>query len=297
LIIHGAGFSAGLISFELSKMSRILLCGRFRLDLSRPKIMAIINVTSDSFSGDGCPSLDAALRSAERAVEEGAELLDIGGESSRPGAIPVSEQQELDRVVPLVEALSGFGVPLSVDTVKPAVMRESLRAGADLINDIASFRAPGALEVVGASSAALCVMHMKGEPGTMQRAPQYGDVLTEVTAFLDERVKILLANGVSPDRILIDPGFGFGKTLEHNLALLKQLDTFGAVGYPVLVGMSRKTMLGAITGRDVSERVVAGAAAALLAVQRGANIVRTHDVGVTRDVLRLWAALEANAAE
>jgi len=278
-------------------MSRILLCGRFRLDLSRPKIMAIINVTSDSFSGDGCPSLDAALRSAERAVEEGAELLDIGGESSRPGAIPVSEQQELDRVVPLVEALSGFGVPLSVDTVKPAVMRESLRAGADLINDIASFRAPGALEVVGASSAALCVMHMKGEPGTMQRAPQYGDVLTEVTAFLDERVKILLANGVSPDRILIDPGFGFGKTLEHNLALLKQLDTFGAVGYPVLVGMSRKTMLGAITGRDVSERVVAGAAAALLAVQRGANIVRTHDVGVTRDVLRLWAALEANAAE
>lgn len=278
-------------------MSRILLCGRFRLDLSRPKIMAIINVTSDSFSGDGCPSLDAALRSAERAVEEGAELLDIGGESSRPGAIPVSEQQELDRVVPLVEALSGFGVPLSVDTVKPAVMRESLRAGADLINDIASFRAPGALEVVGASSAALCVMHMKGEPGTMQRAPQYGDVLTEVTAFLDERVKILLANGVSPDRILIDPGFGFGKTLEHNLALLKQLDTFGAVGYPVLVGMSRKTMLGAITGRDVSERVVVGAAAALLAVQRGANIVRTHDVGVTRDVLRLWAALEANAAE
>jgi len=278
-------------------MSRILLCGRFRLDLSRPKIMAIINVTSDSFSGDGCPSLDAALRSAERAVEEGAELLDIGGESSRPGAIPVSEQQELDRVVPLVEALSGFGVPLSVDTVKPAVMRESLRAGADLINDIASFRAPGALEVVGASSAALCVMHMKGEPGTMQRAPQYGDVLTEVTAFLDERVRILLANGVSPDRILIDPGFGFGKTLEHNLALLKQLDTFGAVGYPVLVGMSRKTMLGAITGRDVSERVVVGAAAALLAVQRGANIVRTHDVGVTRDVLRLWAALEANAAE
>jgi len=278
-------------------MSRILLCGRFRLDLSRPKIMAIINVTSDSFSGDGCPSLDAALRSAERAVEEGAELLDIGGESSRPGAIPVSEQQELDRVVPLVEALSGFGVPLSVDTVKPAVMRESLRAGADLINDIASFRAPGALEVVGASSAALCVMHMKGEPGTMQRAPQYGDVLTEVTAFLDERVKILLANGVSPDRILIDPGFGFGKTLEHNLALLKQLDTFGAVGYPVLVGMSRKTMLGAITGRDVSERVVVGAAAALLAVQRGANIVRTHDVGVTRDVLRLWAALEGNPAE
>lgn len=278
-------------------MSRILRCGRFRLDLSRPKIMAIINVTSDSFSGDGCPSLEAALRSAERAVEEGADLLDIGGESSRPGAIPVSEQQELDRVIPLVEALSGFGVPLSVDTVKPAVMRESLRAGADLMNDIASFRLPGALEAVGASSAALCVMHMKGEPATMQRAPQYGEVLAEVMAFLDERVKTLLAFGVSPDRILIDPGFGFGKTLEHNLALLRQLDALGAAGYPVLVGMSRKTMLGAITGRDVSERVVAGAAAALLAVQRGADIIRTHDVGVTRDVLRLWAALEADPAE
>lgn len=278
-------------------MSRILLCGRFRLDLSRPKIMAIINVTSDSFSGDGCPSLDAALRSAERAVEEGADLLDIGGESSRPGAIPVSEQQELDRVIPLVEALSGFGVPLSVDTVKPAVMRESLRAGADLMNDIASFRLPGALEAVGGSSAALCVMHMKGEPITMQRAPQYGDVLAEVMAFLDERVKALLAYGVSPDRILIDPGFGFGKTLEHNLTLLRQLDAFGAAGYPVLVGMSRKTMLGAITGREVNERVVAGAAAALLAVQRGADIIRTHDVGVTRDVLRLWAALEADPAE
>ena len=278
-------------------MSRILLCGRFHLDLSRPKIMAIINVTSDSFSGDGCPSLEAALRSAERAVEEGADLLDIGGESSRPGAIPVSEQQEIDRVVPLVEALSGFGVPLSVDTVKPAVMRESLRAGADLMNDIASFRLPGALEAVCASSAALCVMHMQGEPGTMQRAPQYGDVLAEVMAFLDERVKALLASGVAPDRILIDPGFGFGKTLEHNLVLLRRLDAFGAVGYPVLVGMSRKTMLGAITGRDVSERVVAGAAAALLAVQRGANIIRTHDVGVTRDVLRLWTALEADPAE
>lgn len=278
-------------------MSRILRCGRFRLDLSRPKIMAIINVTSDSFSGDGCPSLEAALRSAERAVEEGADLLDIGGESSRPGAIPVSEQQELDRVIPLVEALSGFGVPLSVDTVKPVVMRESLRAGADLMNDIASFRLPGALEAVGASSAALCVMHMKGEPATMQRAPQYGEVLAEVMAFLDERVKTLLAFGVSPDRILIDPGFGFGKTLEHNLALLRQLDALGAAGYPVLVGMSRKTMLGAITGRDVSERVVAGAAAALLAVQRGADIIRTHDVGVTRDVLRLWAALEADPAE
>ena len=273
-----------------------LACGRSRIDLAQPKIMAIVHVTKDSFSGDGCPSLEAALRSAERAVEEGADLLDIGGESSRPGAIPVPEQQELDRVVPLIEALSQFGVPLSVDTVKPAVMKASLHAGADLINDIASFRQPGALDVVCASSAALCLMHMQGEPGTMQHDPLYGDVLSEVKAFLDERVNTLLIRGVATDRILIDPGFGFGKTLKHNLALLKNLDALGESGYPLLVGMSRKTMLGAITGRDVNERMVAGAAAVLVAVQRGARIVRTHDVGATRDVLRLWAALDETPA-
>lgn len=270
----------------------ILACGRFQVDLSTPKIMAIINVTTDSFSGDGNPALDVALRAAERALEQGADMLDIGGESSRPGSLPVPEQEELDRVVPLVEALASFGVPLSVDTVKPAVMRESIRVGADLINDIAAFRAPGAIEAVRDAAAALCVMHMQGEPGTMQQAPHYQDVLGEVEAFLDARVQILRANGVAPDRILLDPGFGFGKTLEHNLLLLRQLEAFGAHGYPVLVGMSRKTMLGAITGREVGERVVAGAAAALVAVQRGARIVRTHDVGATRDVLRLWSALE-----
>ena len=269
-----------------------LACGRFRIDLAQPRIMAIVNVTTDSFSGDGCLSLEAALRSAEQAVEDGADLLDIGGESSRPGALPVPEQQELDRVVPLIEALSQFGVPLSVDTVKPAVMRASLHAGADLINDIASFRLPGALDVVSSSKAALCVMHMQGEPGTMQHDPRYGNVLSEVKAFLDERVHALLARGVTADRILIDPGFGFGKTLEHNLLLLKNLEDFGESGYSVLVGMSRKAMLGAITGRDVNERMVAGAAAALVAVQSGARIVRTHDVGATRDVLRLWAALD-----
>lgn len=277
-------------------MHSILSCGRFRLDLSQPKIMAIINVTSDSFSGDGCRSLDAAIRSAECAVEEGADLLDIGGESSRPGARAVSEQEELDRVVPLVEALAGFGVPLSVDTVKAAVMRESIRAGADLINDIAAFRLPGALQAVCASNVALCVMHMQGEPGTMQAAPHYGDVFVEVKDFLGERVGLLLKSGVSPDRILLDPGFGFGKTLEHNLTLLDRLERFGGEGYPVLVGMSRKTMLGAITGRDVNERVVAGAAAALVAIQRGARIVRTHDVRATRDVVRLWSALDRTSS-
>ena len=256
--------------------------------------MAIINVTTDSFSGDGNPALDLALRAAERAIEQGADLLDIGGESSRPGAIPVSEQEELDRVVPLVEALAVLGVPLSVDTVKPAVMRESIRAGADLMNDIAAFRAPGAIEAVCNSSAALCVMHMQGEPGTMQTSPRYHDVLAEVLSFLDERIRALGASGVSEDRILLDPGFGFGKTVEHNLTLLRHLTEFREKGYPVLVGMSRKSMLGAITGREVNERVVAGAAAALVAVQRGARIVRVHDVGATRDVLRLWAALEGD---
>lgn len=273
--------------------SPLLQCGRFRLDLTQPKIMAIVNVTTDSFSGDGNPALDAAIRAAERAVEEGAEILDIGGESSRPGATPVSEQEELDRVVPLVAALSSLGVPLSVDTVKPAVMRESIRAGADLINDIAGFRVPGAVEAVSAAPVALCVMHMQGEPGTMQASPRYDNVVDEVEAFLEERVRVLLESGVAADRILLDPGFGFGKTAEHNLMLLRRLERFGEGGYPVLVGMSRKTMLGAITGRDVGERVVAGAAAALVAVQNGARIVRTHDVGATRDVLRLWSALQS----
>lgn len=274
--------------------SSVVQCGRFQLDLTQPKIMAIVNVTTDSFSGDGNPALDAAVRAAERAVEEGAEILDIGGESSRPGATPVPEQQELDRVVPLVEALSGLGVPLSVDTVKPTVMREAIRVGADLINDVAAFRLPGAVDAVCDSAVALCVMHMQGEPGTMQCSPQYANVVEEVEAFLDERVRTLLERGVARDRILLDPGFGFGKTVEHNLMLLRQLERLGDGGYPLLVGMSRKSMLGAVTGRDVGERVVAGAAAALIAVQNGARVVRTHDVGATRDVLRLWNALQSD---
>ena len=274
--------------------SSVVQCGRFQLDLTQPKIMAIVNVTTDSFSGDGNPALDAAMRAAERAVEEGAEILDIGGESSRPGATPVPEQQELDRVVPLVEALSCLGVPLSVDTVKPTVMREAIRVGADLINDIAAFRLPGAVDAVCDSAVALCVMHMQGEPGTMQCSPQYANVVEEVEAFLDERVRTLLERGVARDRILLDPGFGFGKTVEHNLMLLRQLERLGDGGYPLLVGMSRKSMLGAVTGRDVGERVVAGAAAALIAVQNGARVVRTHDVGATRDVLRLWNALQSD---
>ena len=271
----------------------LLGCGRFQLDLGRPKIMAIVNVTEDSFSGDGCKAFDHALRAAERAVEQGADLIDVGGESSRPGAAGVSEAEELERVVPVIAALQGLGVPLSVDTVKPRVMKAALDAGADLINDIAAFRQPGALEAVKDSSAALCVMHMQGEPRTMQIEPVYIDVVDEVRIFLDERVKALLQAGVAAERILVDPGFGFGKTLEHNLALLARLEVFGKSGFPVLVGMSRKSMLGALTGRPVGERQVAGAVAAMWAIQRGARIVRTHDVAATRDVIRVFSGLEA----
>ena len=262
-----------------------------------PRIMAIINVTPDSFSGDGFASLDAAVRAAESLIAEGAEILDIGGESSRPGAQAVGVQEEIDRVVPVVEALTQFGVPLSVDTVKPAVMRESILAGADIINDIAAFQAEGAVDAVKNSDVALCVMHMKGIPETMQLAPRYDRVLSEVESFLAGRVQSLVEAGVSSDRILVDPGFGFGKTVEHNFSLLKGLRHLAVLGYPVLVGMSRKSMLGAATGRDVADRVVAGALAAMLAIQNGARIVRTHDVAATRDAVRIWLTLEAAGGE
>lgn len=278
-------------------MLPMLSCGRFRLDLSVPRIMAIINVTPDSFSGDGCASLGAAMRAAESLISEGAEILDIGGESSRPGAQTVGVQEEIDRVVPVVEALAQFGVPLSVDTVKPAVMHESIRVGADIINDIAAFRAEGAVDVVKNSAAALCVMHMKGVPETMQLSPRYTSVLAEVESFLADRLQSLIGAGISAERILVDPGFGFGKTVEHNFSLLKGLRQLDVLGYPVLVGMSRKSMLGSVTGRDVADRVVAGALAAMLAIQNGARIVRTHDVAATRDAVRIWLALEAADGE
>lgn len=256
--------------------------------------MAIINLTPDSFSGDGLGNnLDRALAQARQALDDGADLLDVGGESSRPGAEPVSVQEEIDRVMPLVERLVAWSVPVSVDTVKPGVMRAALAVGADLINDINAFRADGALEVVRSGRAALCVMHMRGQPRTMQVEPRYDDVTAEVGAFLDERTRALLAAGVAAERIVLDPGFGFGKTLEHNLTLLRSLDRLAASGYPVLAGMSRKSMLGQITGRPVGERGAASVAAALLAVQAGARIVRVHDVAATRDALAVWEALRA----
>lgn len=270
-----------------------LTCGRFALDLTRPRIMAIINTTPDSFSGDGLANdLDRALAKAEQALAEGAEILDIGGESSRPGSEPVSEQQELDRVMPLLEHVVGGPVPVSIDTVKPGVMRAALAAGASMINDINGFRAEGAVEAVAPGNAALCVMHMQGEPRTMQADPRYDDVVSEVQDFLDARVAALRDAGVAGNRILLDPGFGFGKTIEHNLAMLRDIGRFGERGFPVLAGLSRKSLLGVLTGRPMGERTIASVVSALIAVQRGARILRVHDVAPTRDALKVWAAVE-----
>jgi dihydropteroate synthase len=274
-------------------MPKLLSCGRFQLDLSRPLIMGIVNLTDDSFSGDGLRAqVDAAVAQGMRLVEEGADILDLGAESSRPGAVPVPAQQELERLLPVIDALRDLGVPLSVDTVKPEVMRAALAAGADMINDIAALQAPGALAAVAASPAAICLMHMQGQPRGMQTDPRYGDVVTEVVDFLAERVAACASVGIARERIVIDPGFGFGKTLAHNLALLRHLDRLVDSGLPVLAGISRKSMLGQITGRPVGQRVHASVAAALLAVQRGAALVRVHDVAATRDALAVLQTIE-----
>lgn len=274
----------------------VIQCGRFRLDLAQPRVMAIINLTDDSFSGDGLHGdVHAALGRAERALEQGADMLDIGAESSRPGSDPVPEAQELDRVVRFVEQARAWNVPLSIDTVKPAVMRAALAAGADMINDINAFRAPGAIEAVAAGESGLCVMHMQGEPRTMQQDPRYADVVGEVIAFLDERVAALESAGVARERLVLDPGFGFGKRTVHNFTLLRELARFTEGGLPVLAGMSRKSMIGAVTGREVGERLAGSVAAALIAVQRGAGIVRVHDVAATVDALKVWQATIAAA--
>ena len=274
-------------------MAPYLHCGKFRLFLERPLVMGIVNVTPDSFS-DGGRHFDAAraIAHGRQLVEEGADLLDIGGESSRPGAQSVSAEEELRRVLPVIEALAGVGVPLSVDTVKPEVMRRAVAAGASVINDIAALRAPGALEAAAASDAAVCLMHMQGEPRTMQADPSYGDVVAEVRDFLAARVAAAQAAGIAAERIVVDPGFGFGKRLAHNLALLRQLGQFADLGACVLAGLSRKSMLGEITGRKVSQRDTASVAAALLAARNGARILRVHDVAATKDALAVWAVVE-----
>lgn len=258
--------------------------------------MGIVNVTPDSFSGDGLGADSArALAQARRMAAEGADILDVGGESSRPGAQPVSVEEELDRVIPVVEGLRELGVPVSVDTRHAEVMRAALAAGADMINDIAALSAPGALEAVAASNAAVCLMHMQGEPASMQAAPSYDDVLASVVRFLAERAQAAAAAGVAAQRIVVDPGFGFGKTLEHNLVLMRGVGRIAAIGYPVLAGVSRKSMLGAITGRAVGERGAASLAAALAAVARGAKILRVHDVRETCDALTIWNSIEGRA--
>ncbi len=271
----------------------ILHCGKFRLTLDRPLIMGVVNVTPDSFSDGGhFLSANAAISHARRLIDEGADLLDIGGESTRPGATPVTLEDERQRVLPVLEALAGIGIPVSVDTLKPELMRE-VAAGAAMINDINGFEAPDAFSTVAGSNCAICIMHKRGSPQTMQHAPQYGDVVVEVRDYLEGRIAAAQRAGIARERIVVDPGFGFGKTLEHNLALLRRLDQVAAPDIPVLAGLSRKSMIGALTGREVGERVFGSVAAALIAVQRGAAIVRVHDVAATRDALAVWGAVES----
>jgi dihydropteroate synthase len=267
-------------------------CGRFILSLDRPLIMGIVNVTPDSFSDGGqFHSSARAIQHARLLVEQGADLLDIGGESTRPGAQAVGIEEELERVLPVLEGLSDCGVPLSVDTLKPEVMRAAIRAGADMINDVNALRAEGALQAVAESGVAVCLMHMQGQPGTMQHSPLYQDVVAEVKTFLGERIAVAERAGIQRNRMLIDPGFGFGKTLEHNVGMLKRLDAFTGLGVPLLAGLSRKSMLGLLTGLPVEERMVPSVAAAVIAAMKGANILRVHDVKETRQALRIVSAL------
>jgi dihydropteroate synthase len=270
----------------------MLSCGRYTLPLSRPLIMGIVNVTPDSFSDGGHHvSAAAGIEHAFRLLEEGADILDIGGESSRPGAQPVSLDEELRRVLPVIEALRGRNVPLSVDTGKTEVMLAALAAGADMINDINALQGKGALEAVAGSNAAVCLMHRQGTPQTMQLAPSYENVVAEVMAFLAARMAAAEAAGIGRERLVVDPGFGFGKSLEHNLALLRQLDRFEMLGVPLLAGLSRKSMLGQITGLDVESRLIPSVAAAVIAAMKGAKIIRVHDVKASKEALQIVNAI------
>lgn len=277
----------------------ILQCGTYQLSFARPLLMGIVNLTPDSFSGDGTgDDVAAALAHAEAQRAAGADILDLGAESTRPGAAPVPAAMEMARILPVLRVVRDWGVPISVDTSKPEVMRAALGEGAALINDIAALRAPRALETVAASAAGVCLMHMQGEPRTMQADPHYDDVVGEVQDFLAARVAACVRGGIAMNRLLVDPGFGFGKTVEHNYTLLRELRRFTTLGVPVLAGISRKSMLGAATGRaNGVARVHASVAAAVLAVERGARVVRVHDVAATRDALAVWAAMEQSITE
>ena len=272
-------------------------CGRFLFDFSkrkRPIVMGILNATPDSFSDGGkFRTPKDAIAQAEYMIANGVDLIDIGGESTRPGAKPVELQEELDRVLPVIEALKDCGVPLSIDTYKPETMRQALQAGIDCINDIWALRQNGSVDAAQESTnCGIVLMHMQRDPLTMQFNPDYQNVVAEVIEFLKERSDLLITRGISKDRIAIDPGFGFGKSLEHNLEMLANFATFSSLGLPVLAGISRKSMLGKITGKDTNERVAASIAAAVMAADRGAKIVRVHDVAETVDALKLWEAIK-----
>jgi dihydropteroate synthase len=278
-------------------MRQYLQCGRFGYDLAqRPLVMGILNVTPDSFSDGGrYQALEFAVERAEQMIKDGVDIIDIGGESTRPGSPSVPVDEELRRVMPAIYALRELGYALSIDTCKPEVMREAIIAGADMINDINGFRAPGAIEAVRDSDCALCVMHMQGTPQDMQANPAYGDVVADVIGFLRERVEALLTAGVAHDRVTIDPGFGFGKSVEHNYALLRSISHMESeLGLPVLAGVSRKSMIGAVTGRSVEQRLAGSLGGALAAVAQGARIVRVHDVAETVDALKVWQAATTN---
>ena len=279
-------------------------CGRFLFDFSkrqRPLVMGILNATPDSFSDGGrfrTPS--DAIAQAEHMIANGADIIDIGGESTRPGAEPVSLQEELDRVLPVIDALKDCGVALSIDTYKAETMRQALKAGVDCVNDIWALRQEGAVEAVLESNknnsdkpCGIVLMHMQRDPQTMQFDPEYQDVIAEVKLFLKERAEFLQERGITQDCIAIDPGFGFGKSLEHNLNMLANFEQFSQLGYPVLAGISRKSMLGKLTGRDTNERVAPSLAAAILAADRGARIIRVHDVQETVDALKIWEVVQA----
>jgi dihydropteroate synthase len=274
-------------------VTKELRCGRFTLDLARPRVMGILNVTPDSFyDGGRYVDVASALAHARQMAADGADVIDVGGESTRPGAAVVPEADELRRVVPVIEALASDGLVVSADTRRPAVMRAAIAAGAAMINDVGALTAAGAIDLVAASNVAVCLMHMRGEPASMQQAPQYDDVVREVREFLVARALACEAAGIARERIVVDPGFGFGKTLAHNLTLLRALPQIAAAGYPVVAGLSRKSSLGAITGRPVEERMPASLAAALMAILRGASVVRVHDVRETVDALKVWLAIQ-----
>lgn len=268
-------------------------CGSRRFDLSsRPLVMGIVNLTPDSFSDGGrLESVSDAVDAGLRLKDEGADILDLGAESTRPGAAPIDESVELARLMPVLERLRAQDIAISVDTRRAAVMKAALDAGADIINDVAALRSPGALDAVLASECGVCLMHMLGEPLTMQSAPAYRDVVTDVRAFLQSRVTAVCEAGVVPARIALDPGIGFGKTLEDNLRLLSHLDVLCRLGFPILVGVSRKSMIGGITGKPTHQRLAGSVAGALAAVSKGASIVRVHDVAATVDALAVWRAV------